>query len=105
MATVYDDAYFARLQKRYPTINKGYNQYGARMGRTEFGAEPEDKTVRVFRLPIDSGGYDPGGAYWGLGKPLYCATDGNDWRRFTRASSRQEAISNLGLEPEKLKRR
>ena len=30
---------------------------------------------RLVRLAIDAGGYDQGGAYWGLGAPLYWACD------------------------------
>jgi hypothetical protein len=90
---------------RYPTIDRGYTRYGASMGRAEWGRkeEPADRSVRVFRLPIDSQGYDPGGAYWGIGEPLYCATDGETYRRFVRAQSRDQAIAKLGLSPTKLK--
>lgn len=40
---------------------------GAPMGRTEHhitNAGPV--TLRLVKLPLDSGGYDSGGAYWGL---------------------------------------
>lgn len=40
------------------------------------------------RVPVDP--YDPGGAYWGYGEPLYVAfTEENEF--FTRAKSREEA--------------
>jgi len=29
--------------------------------------------LSLRRLPLDSGGYDTGGAYWGLGAPLWRA--------------------------------
>lgn len=47
---------------------------GAPMGRrsTVTGTEPIGK-VAVQRIPIDAGGYDEGGAYWGLGGPLFHA--------------------------------
>lgn len=73
------------------------------MGRGYWDGIPADKSVRVFRLPLDSGGYDPGGAYWGSGESLYCATDGQAYREFVRASSRKAAIAKLNLAPEKLK--
>lgn len=49
-----------------PPVNA---RYGAPMGRhtgpdyLETGAGP----LRLVRIPLDSGGYDRGGAYWGLG--------------------------------------
>jgi hypothetical protein len=52
------------------------------MGRSNAGAEdliehldacsPEEARVRYLRIPLNAGGYDPGGAYWGQGAPLYC---------------------------------
>lgn len=46
---------------------------GASMGRGSHSpADPE--TPRKFylvRVPINSGGYDSGGSYWGTGTPLY----------------------------------
>jgi hypothetical protein len=47
-------------------------QFGAPMGRNEQGIKPTDKTkVYKKRVRLDSGGYDSGGAYWGIGSPLY----------------------------------
>lgn len=52
-----------------PNVN---SKYGAPMGRPKqgHGAEPTTK-FEVKRVPINSGGYDHGGAYWGTGQPLY----------------------------------
>ena len=52
---------------------------GAPMGRFTGNPDPDaDCRFYLKRVPIDSGGYDRGGAYWGLGAPLYwfCAEDG-----------------------------
>ena len=60
----------------------------------------QPKSIRVFRVPINQGGYDRSGEYWGIGMPLYCATDyayDGDYKGYTRARSRDEAIENLGL--------
>lgn len=68
-------------------------RYGAPMGRQEFFEQPEGK-VRLFVVNIDNGGYDDGGAYWGLqvdGYHIYCATDDKNFRVFVRARSREEA--------------
>lgn len=50
---------------------------GAPMGRLESrpGYPDRDKPLKfhLTRVKIDAGGYDIGGAYWGLGAPLYCA--------------------------------
>jgi hypothetical protein len=53
-------------------IDKVDTRRGAPMGRFGNGARPTDNT-RVFRrrVYLDSGGYDKGGAYWGIGNPLY----------------------------------
>lgn len=79
------------------------SKYGAPMGRSECGTAPDAaRTVRLFRVRLDSGGYDDGGAYWGSGEPLFCATDGGGFRRFVRAASRFAAMHALALEPRTL---
>lgn len=80
-------------------------RYGAPMGRATYGT-PENAAgkIRLFRVVLDSGGYDDGGAYWGHGPywghggALYCATDDADYRDFVRASSRLAAIAALEIE-------
>lgn len=59
-------------------LRKAYSQYGADRGRPSFLPEDRAATVklRLVRLRLDSGGYDSGGAYWGLrqrGQRLYWA--------------------------------
>lgn len=43
------------------------------MGRPSHHALDKNKPVAlsVTRVRLDSGGYDKGGAYWGVGSPLY----------------------------------
>lgn len=66
-----------------PTPRVG-SRYGAPMGRPtrstfidaegrecEWTVNDDAKPFRLVRCPINSGGYDRGGAYWGLGDPLY----------------------------------
>lgn len=79
--------------------------YGAPMGRAEFGTpeQCEMRSVRLFAVSLDMGGYDDGGAYWGCGLTLYCATDDCDYRQFTRAKSRAHAALLLDLDPGYLK--
>ena len=109
---------------KYPTITQCNSTHGAPMGRAEWGVkrkiqvstqwqgfyfcptgfteeppeDPEPKSVRVFSILLNSGGYDEGGAYWGFPSDLYCATDGITFRRFTRAKSREEAIGKMEIE-------
>lgn len=86
-------------------------KYGAPMGRADYGtvAECLPRTVRLFRVVLDSQGYDDGGAYWGLSgnawginSSLWCAEgdsgEGEMYRQFTRAKSRESAIVALGIE-------
>lgn len=72
---------------------------GAPMGRREdsFLETETQRYVRLFQVRIDRGGYDDGGAYWGLGQPLFCALDGDGNRQFTRASSRTQAALILDI--------
>lgn len=53
-------------------------KYGASMGRPSLIPSKEVldvMKVSLRRMRIDSGGYDAGGSYWGLGAPLYWAGD------------------------------
>lgn len=65
-------------------------KYGAPMGRH---TGPADLFGRCYlrRVPLDRGGYDRGGAYWGLGPPLYevIDQDGSGW--IFRARNRNAA--------------
>ena len=74
------------------------SQYGAPMGRSSHGAVFSGQKVRLIQLNIDGGGYDDGGAYWGLSKPLFMAwTEDTEYERNLRANSRKEAAAELGI--------
>ena len=75
-------------------------KYGAPMGRADqptpysgYRAIPDmAHKFSLQRVRINSGGYDEGGAYWGLGQPLYWAMNENGTiERFLRAKGRAEA--------------
>lgn len=74
------------------------------MGRISYGvvAESIPRTVRLFKVDLDSQGYDNGGAYWGIGKQLWCAIGEHEigvfHREFIRADSRESAIVGLKIE-------
>lgn len=53
---------------------------------------PAKVKVSLRRVRLDSGGYDNGGAYWGIGTPLYwAASDGGEVDMWFRASDRHAA--------------
>lgn len=79
---------------RYEPSNVS-SKYGAPMGRASYAARDADAPgvarLSLQRVRINSGGYDSGGAYWGLGEPLYVATDGDGIEVFVRAPDRESA--------------
>ena len=78
------------------TYTKAYSQYGASMGRPDCIDEALDvKKLHLERVRLNSGGYDPGGAYWGHGAPLYVAW-GDGQEMFFRARDRREAKEIAG---------
>lgn len=84
------------MAKQFENVS---SRYGAPMGRRAAGNLDTDtpKSVRLFRVNPNSGGYDDGGAYWGIGEPLFCAIDKDGDRQFIRASSRHRAALLLGI--------
>ncbi|MFA7334859.1 MAG: hypothetical protein WC130_11295 [Kiritimatiellia bacterium] len=69
-------------------------RYGAPMGRGSEHLELGD-TVHLHRVTLDPGGYDAGGAYWGLGAPLWRAVATDGAREFIRAGNRDAARADL----------
>lgn len=67
-----------------------FDIYGAPMGRYT-GPDYLEGKVYLRRIQIDSGGYDSGGAYWGIGAPLYYAEDAAGNSQFFRAANRERA--------------
>lgn len=70
-------------------------QRGASLGRVDTGGTAEAPRFYLRRIPINSGGYDSGGAYWGIGPRLYWAWApdgaGGDISRYFRAADRDRA--------------
>ncbi len=77
------------------TLPQVSSTYGAPMGRADFNGDGHDLpiTVEICSIRIDSQGYDSGGAYWGLGDPLFHAqeSEGDDLDLFFRAKGRKAA--------------
>lgn len=73
-------------------------RYGAPFGRpyTErFTLEALGTPLYLRHIRLNSGGYDAGGAYWGLGPRLYYVEDGVGNSRFFRARDRAEAKAKI----------
>lgn len=62
---------------------------GAALGRSNYG-KPDGK-VYLRKVRLDSGGYDEGGAYWGIGTPLFRAYSDGEFEEYTRAQDRDSA--------------
>ena len=74
-------------------------KYGAPLGRKSWndnGTREVTCTMLLRHIRLDSGGYDSGGAYWGIGQRLYgyAATD-DSIHGFVRASDRADAIEQV----------
>lgn len=86
------------------TIRLGnvHSSYGAPMGRRDSASLETcvPRFVRLQRVRLDAGGYDSGGAYWGLRRPgesLFVADDGDGNRQFVSAYGRPQAALKLGI--------
>lgn len=55
----------------------------------------EGEKVSLRAVPLDSGGYDRGGAYWGHHQTLYCAYLPDGESIYLRAPSRERAKEEL----------
>lgn len=68
------------------------SRYGAPLGRRSFYPAFPDQVVKLHlqRVLLNSGGYDSGGAYWGL--PVYGRSE-DSWGHLYRAWSSDGLIS------------
>lgn len=64
---------------------------GASMGRGSHGSSPET-VIHYGLVHLDEGGYDPGGSYWGIGKPVFEAY-AEGFYRTVRAADHDEALA------------
>jgi hypothetical protein len=69
-------------------------QRGAGLGR-DIAAPSRSLRFRLGRVPLDDGGYDKGGAYWGIGKPLWFASNQDGEGLWLRAECRADAMSAI----------
>lgn len=82
-----------------PQMSKVSSKFGAPMGRwTAIGEPGLSYKFRVFRVNLDSGGYDDGGAYWGIGLPLYCIQSNcGNVECYWRANNRENAKKKVSF--------
>ena len=82
-----------------PAINptpKVNARYGAPMGRfTGPDYLETSERLQLQHVPLDSGGYDRGGAYWGLGPRLWYVMDCDGNSQFIRARDRAAAKDRI----------
>lgn len=90
-----------------PALRDVSSRYGAPMGRTTSHPLNFMDPIRFYlrRVHLNNSGYDSGGAYWGLGGPLYYATSVEEVAMtygeprqaeiFLRAFDRNDAKANL----------
>jgi hypothetical protein len=87
----------ARRPRERMSLPNVSSPYGAPMGRGRTMPKPgATPCVYLERVRINRGGYDSGGAYWGVGKPLYHAYDREgDVELFLRADDHKAAESEV----------
>jgi hypothetical protein len=67
-------------------------RFGAPMGRRGWRLD-DGEPVAVYPVALDQGGYDSGGAYWGLGAPLWRVIGRRSGAvRYVRGRNRADAI-------------
>ena len=88
-------------KNQFPSVD---SHRGAPMGRPTSKLGETPKGVRLFKVRLDAGGYDDGGAYWGLSNNIWCAQCPEGGQEFTRASSRISAAAKLHLSNGRLAR-
>jgi hypothetical protein len=78
------------------TITDVRSRYGAPHGRVSRGEFAEGMRLYVRRVPLRRGGYDAGGAYWGLGLPLWeCFDSSGTFACYLRCVDRASAKAEL----------
>lgn len=90
------------MSRQFPLVS---TRYGAPMGRhSSPSLNDAPRSVRLFKVRLDSGGYDDGGAYWGFPDNIYCAMDNEGSIQTVRAGSRNQAAINLDIAPSSLRK-
>lgn len=76
-----------------PALSQVGNRGGAPMGRAVYYDKPGEP-VTARKVTLDSGGYDAGGAYFGIGEPVYRIIGGDGLAlRYMRAQNKAAALN------------
>ena len=82
-----------------PLLPEVNSTYGAPMGRSV--RHPGAVPVKLLVISIDSQGYDAGGAYWGVGEPLWLAVTREGERAgIARGATREAALREMQVREE-----
>ena len=82
-----------------PPLPNVSSKYGAPMGRCDHAHPGNEYKVYVHQIPVNAGGNDKGGAYWGLGAPLFRAISADgEFACYRRARNRRQAVAALRIE-------
>jgi hypothetical protein len=74
----------------------GDRSRGAGMGRVDTRPAAWSGKVCMTKVRLNQGGYDSGGAYWGVAEPLYwAASDDGELDLWFRAESREAAKAHV----------
>lgn len=74
------------------SLSKAYNTYGSSLGRKN---EMLTGRCHLVRMALSHDGYDSGGAYWGVGLPLYLCQDSLGRQFFVRSMDREKAKDEI----------
>lgn len=84
------------MPRTAPDLLLASSPYGAPLGRPNAIPVTPPCKVSLRRVRLNSGGYDQGGAYWGVGRALYWAGDDDGLLDlFFRAVTRESAKAHL----------
>jgi hypothetical protein len=69
------------------------SRFGASLGRSGDALDRDAGNMAARRVTLDPGGYDSGGAYWGIGEPLWRVFDADGGQAFFRATNKGGAMA------------
>jgi len=73
-------------------IPNGQSKFEAWRGRKDY---PVSGKCLLQKMRINTGGYDAGGAYWGIGNPMYVCQDLSGNLYYVRAKNREDAKQQI----------
>ena len=65
------------------------------IGRNAYADRAQSAPCHLYHEPLNRGGYDARGVYWGTGERLYCAYNAEGFIYYVRADDRPSAKAQL----------